>query len=491
MGRHQPADGDAMFASSTTIFWLLLFSTAFTVSGMLWARRDRGGLEDYVVARNSQTATATMLTLVASTLGAWILFSPAQAATWGGLGAVIGYAIGAMSPRLLMIPLGKRMRDLIPQGHSLTEFVILRYGKTMHALALLIMLFYMFITLAAELTAIAKLVTLLAPVPLWVTAVIVMVSTLLYTSYGGLRASIFTDKIQMAVIVPLLLILVVVGWRAAGGVAPVLTGLQAHAPGLIDLTDPVGIKAGLTFFVAILLTGLFHQGNWQRVYAARDTPTMRRGFLLGGLVAAPVIFVMGLFGLAFVGLGYTGDSSVAMFSVIMPRIPTWLAIALIPLGLALVMSTADTTISALSSLIAVDGRRLAPGMNRATLMKLSRWLIFLLAIPVIAVAAQGYSVLYLFLLADLFCSAAAFPVFFGLFSQRHGGRSAVTSTLCGLLAGLLLFPAPGEKPVYLLESFLLAALVPVLVTALILKLRPASPNYDFADLKLGVHNLDE
>src|SRR5690554_3056253 len=238
---------DAMFASSTTIFWLLLFSTAFTVSGMLYARRDRGSLEDYVVARNSQTATATMLTLVASSLGAWILFSPAQAATWGGMGAVIGYAIGAMSPRLLMIPLGKRMRDLIPQGHSLTEFVILRYGKTMHALALLIMLFYMFITLAAELTAIAKLVTLLAPVPLWVTAVIVMVSTLLYTSYGGLRASILTDKIQMAVIVPLLLILVIVGWRAVGGVEPVLTGLQAHAPRLIDLTDPIGVKAGLTF----------------------------------------------------------------------------------------------------------------------------------------------------------------------------------------------------------------------------------------------------
>src|SRR5690606_5180454 len=133
--------------SSTTIIWLLLFSGAFALSGMWYARRDRDSLEDYVIARNSQSTAATMLTLLASSLGAWILFSPAQAATWGGLAAIIGYALGSMSPRLVMIPLGRRMRELIPQGHTLTEFVILRFGKPMYALTLLIMMFYMFISL--------------------------------------------------------------------------------------------------------------------------------------------------------------------------------------------------------------------------------------------------------------------------------------------------------------------------------------------------------
>src|SRR3546814_17257035 len=110
-----------------------------------------------------------------------------------------------------MIPLGRRMRELIPQGHTLTEFVIVRYGKPMYGLALIIMMFYMFITLAAEITAIAKLVQLLATVPLWVTAAIVLGSTLLYTSYGGLRASLFIEKVQMAVLVPLLLVLLELG----------------------------------------------------------------------------------------------------------------------------------------------------------------------------------------------------------------------------------------------------------------------------------------
>jgi Na+/proline symporter len=477
--------------SSTTIIWLLLFSGAFALLGMWYARRDRDSLEDYVIARNSQSTAATMLTLLASSLGAWILFSPAQAATWGGLAAIIGYSLGAMSPRLVMIPLGRRMRELIPHGHTLTEFVILRFGKPMYALTLLIMMFYMFISLTAEITAISKLVAMLAPVPLWVTAAIVMGSTLLYTSYGGLRASIFTDKVQMAVIVPLLVVLAVFGWKASGGIEPVLQGLRDKAPALLNLGDPVGIKAGLSFFVAILLTGLFHQGNWQRVYSANDTRSMRRGFLTGGLLVAPVIFIMGLFGLAFVGLDRGTDSSIALFSVLMPAVPAWFAVALIPLGLALVMSTADTAISAVSSIIAVDARRLAPGMRRSTLMGLSRWLIFLLAIPVLIVSAQGYSVLYLFLLADLLCSAAAFPVFFGLFNRRHNGLVATIATICGLVAGLWLFPAPGAKPEYLLESFLLAALVPAAVTAILLRIQRSRVHFDFSIFGRVVRSLDD
>ena len=479
-----------MFDTATAIAWLVVFSGGFALAGVLYARTSRDTLEDYVVARNSQSSTATVLTLVASSLGAWILFAPAQAATWGGLGAVIGYALGSMAPRLTMIPLGRRMRELMPTGHTLTEFVIIRYGRVMYGLTLVIMLFYMLITLTAEITAIAKLMTLLAPIPLWLTAAIVMGATLLYTSWGGLKASIFTDKIQMILIVPLLLVLVVLGWRATGGAAPVIAGLHEKAPQLLELGNITGVKAGLTFFVAILLTGLFHQGNWQRIYAAQSTRAMRNGFLLGGLSTVPVIFIMGLFGLAFVGLNTGSDSSIALFSVIMPNVPLWFAVALIPLGLALVMSSADTVISAVSSLIAVDMRRLLPHAPASRLMTLSRTLIYLLAIPVLVAASQGYSVLYLFLLADLFCSAAAFPVFFGLFNRRYSGRIAVISTVAGLLAGIIIFPGPGQPLTYLLEAFLLAACVPAVVSLILMRLMPSHSQYDLSTMNSMIHKLE-
>ena len=480
-----------MRTTASVITWLILFSGCFALASVLYAGRALGGLEDYVVARNSQNTLATMATLLASTFGGWILFSPAQAAAWGGIGAVLGYAIGAMSPRLAMIPLGRRMREVMPAGHSLTEFILARYGHGMYGLTLAIMLFYLFIALSAEITAIAKLVTLIAPVPLWQTSAIVMAATLIYTSYGGLRASIFTDKVQVLVILPLLGVLLYYGWKAAGGVSPTLDALRQNAPHMLDFSDPIGIKAGLTLFVAIMLTGLFHQGAWQRIYASRDSGTVGRGFLFGVLMVMPFIFAMGLFGLASKALVPDGYSGVAVFALVMSHIPDWFAFALIPLGLALVMSTADSAISAVSSLIAIDLGRLMPRADSRRMMQVSRTLVVLLALPVMVVAAQGYSVLYLFLLADLLCSAAAFPVFYGLFSKRHDGMRAMVGTVCGLVTGLLLFPAPGEQPVYLLESFLVATFVPVVVIGAMQWLaRKTIQPFEFSELAGKVRKLD-
>lgn len=458
----------ALLDVSSAILWLLFFSAAFATAGLLYARRvNHHDLEDFIVARHTQGSMATILTLLASSLGAWILLSPPESATWGGLSAIIGYALGSMSPMIALMLLGQRMRTLMPSGHTLTEFLMARYGRILHLLVTVIMVFYIFIAMTAEITAISMLVTLLAPVPLWITSVIVMGSVLLYTMYGGLRASIFTDKVQVLIIVPLVVALVFVGLHVTGGIGPVTARLHEKAPQLLDLGDPVGIKAGLTFFVAILLTGIFHQGNWQRIYSARSNRDMRRGFLVSGLLVVPFIFLMGLFGLAYVALEPGGDPSVALFSLVMPNVPVWVAIGLIPLGLALVMGSSDTAISAVSSIIAVEGARLMPQARPERLLRLSRWLVLVLAIPVVLVSAQGYSVLYLFLLADLLCAAAAFPVFLGLYSRRHDGMDATLATLCGLVAGLVMFPSPGGALDTLLESFLLAAVVPVVVTGLL------------------------
>jgi len=479
-----------MLNPTTTLFWLILFATGFTLAGVLYARRSVNTVEEYIVARNSQTTTATMLTLMATSLGAWILFAPAQAAAWGGLGAIIGYALGAMAPRFAIIPLGHRIRTLVPEGHTLSEVVLARYGYGMYGLILLIMVFYLFIAITAEITAIAKLVALLAPIPLGITALIVLSSTLIYTAYGGLKASIFTDKIQMLIILPLLGLLITLGWQAAGDITIIKANLRQHAPQLLNWNDPGGIRAGITFFVAILLTGLFHQGNWQRIYAAKSTTAMRHGFLLAGVLVAPIIGIMGVFGLAFAAQGSNADSSTALFSLLLPTLAPWAMVAIIPLGLALVMSSADTAISATSSLIAVDVRRFFPAISNTNLMRLARLLIVPLMIPVWLTVSQGYSVLYLFLLADILCSAAAFPVFFGLFNSRYSGRVAILSTVTGLVCGLSIFPGPNDPPTLLLESFLLAALVPVIVSIIALPFVPTKKHYDFGQLNTLIRRLD-
>ena len=64
----------------------------------------------------------------------------------------------------------------------------------------------MFIFLIAEVTAVSLLVNYISGTSLWITALIVIVSSLIYTLYGGLRASILTDNIQFIIIIILLII---------------------------------------------------------------------------------------------------------------------------------------------------------------------------------------------------------------------------------------------------------------------------------------------
>lgn len=156
--------------------------------------------------------------------------------------------------------------------------------------------------------------------------------------------------------------------------------------------------------------------------------------------------------------------------------------------MALVMSSADTAINAVSSLIAVDLRRLWPQAPASFLLRWSRALIIPFAALVWVFAAQGYSVLYLFLLADLLCCAAAFPVFIGLFSRQYHGAIASLSTLIGLVAGLFYFPALRQEATYLLESFLLAIFLPVAVSALWWCFWPKGDAYDLEQLHHLIRN---
>ena len=70
---------------------------------------------NYIIGNRDENIFSLTTSLAASALGAWILFGPASAATWGGLGAVIGYALGAATPMLLLYNFGPKIRKEFPK----------------------------------------------------------------------------------------------------------------------------------------------------------------------------------------------------------------------------------------------------------------------------------------------------------------------------------------------------------------------------------------
>ena len=174
-------------------------STLFAVVGIIYSKKYQG-IENYLTANRNIGVTSLTTSLIASALGAWILFGPASAATWGGIGSVIGYSLGTAFPMIALIFLGTKIRKVFPKGKTLTEFIQKKFGKNLFKLVLVLMIFYMFIFLCAEVTAISMLINYISGTSLWITALLVIVATLAYTLYGGLRVSILTDNFQFFIV---------------------------------------------------------------------------------------------------------------------------------------------------------------------------------------------------------------------------------------------------------------------------------------------------
>ncbi len=437
--------------SSFTI--LILISFAFAIIGIYYSKKFKG-INNYLTANRSVGLFSLTTSLTASALGAWILFGPASAATWGGLGSIIGYSLGTAFPMFIFIYLGKKIRKEFPQGSSLIEFMRKKFGKSLFKLILLMTIFYMFIFLCAEVTAVAILINYMSGAELWTTALIVLFFTLLYTLYGGLRASIFTDNIQMIVIIIILIFSFTYIYSFIGNQFS-FSFVKEKNPHLISSSYVTGFTAGLTFFIAVAATNLFHQGNWQRVYAAKNFETLKKSLIISFFIIIPIVFFMGFSGMVAFSIDSTIRPDLGFFTLILKEQTTLLSFIIIILGLALTISTVDTLINAISSLIVVEGKAVFNFKKKINYLNFSQYIIVFLSLISFIIASKGFDILYLFLLADLFCCSFVMTVFYSFYNKNVKEKTAYISILTGLICGFLFFPSPDFS-----NSLLVGVLMP-------------------------------
>ena len=431
-------------SENLTLLLILVISLLFALIGILYSKKYQN-LSNYLTAGRNIESLSLTTSLVASALGAWILFGPASAATWGGIGSVIGYALGTAFPMIVFIFLGKKIRKVFPKGNTLTEFIHKKFGKRLFKLILILTIFYMFIFLCAEVTAVSMLVNYISGTPLWLTAIIVIITTLIYTLYGGLRASIFTDNLQFFII--LILLIFSIYYLFSTSLNNISLEIVKNNSGhLLSSKYIPNYTAGLTFFIAVAATNLFHQGNWQRVFAAKNNEILKKSLLFSFFIIITIVF----------------------FSILLKENVEFLSVVIIILAVSLTISTIDTLINAISSIAIVDGKKIYKTMNKDSFLLFSRVFIIILSIISLIIASKGYSILYLFLLADLLCCAAVFTVFYAFYQKNFNEKNSMISILIGLFLGLLLFPSPDFSHSILVGTMLPFDLFPQIISSSLL-----------------------
>ena len=446
-------DKTYFISQSTSLTIVIITSLIFALLGLYHSKKYQG-LSNYLTANRNIGLFSLTTSLTSSALGAWILFGPASAATWGGIGAIIGYSLGTAFPMFFLIYLGKKIRKEFSKGSSLIEFMRKKFGKSLFKLILLMTIFYMFIFLCAEVTAVAVLINYISGTQLWITALIVLLATLVYTLYGGLRVSIFTDNIQMIVIGVLLLISFYYITSFTGSEFS-FKFIKENNPHLLSSSYVPSYTAGLTFFIAVAATNLFHQGNWQRVYAAKNFETLKKSLIISFFIIIPIVFYMGFTGMVAFSIDPTTRPDLGFFTLLLKEQTEILSLIVIILGLALTISTVDTLVNAISSLIVVDGKATFNMDKKTNYLNFSKYLILFLSLISFIVASKGFDILYLFLLADLFCCAFVLTVFYSFYNKNINEKTAYISIIVGLIGGFLMFPSPDFS-----KSLLVGILVP-------------------------------
>ncbi|WP_372973006.1 sodium:solute symporter family transporter [Marinobacter sp.] len=382
----------------------------------LRARKTASGLDDYMTARNSQGATTIGLSFLASGMGAWILFAPPEVGAFVGPVALAGYALGAALPFIIFATLGPLIRRQMPRGRSISGFAEERFGKGMRRWVSLISVLYMACFLAAELTAIGSITGLLSDLNGQVVIIAVAVTTLIYTTWGGLRASLATDRWQALLLMALLAAVLFVDWKHL----PPVTA-SAGLPGIPFWS---AVSVALTLVLAVTAANLFHQGYWQRVWAARDSASLWKGAILGGGTTIVVVAIVGGLGMSAAMAGLDLGQPPIPFFALLSEAPQWLGAVALVLAVTLVASSVDTLQNGIASLAVAEKDGLT--------LTAARWVTVALMVPVVIVALQGVSVLRLFLIADLLCATAIVPVLMGLWA-----RVTPTAAMGGALAGLV------------------------------------------------------
>ena len=325
----------------------------------------------------------------------------------------------------------------------------------------LISILYRFTFLFAEFTAIGRAMNQLAGMDPLVPMVMVGAVTAAYTAYGGLPASLATDRVQAWAIG--LLVTTLLLFLFGTDIGQLVDDAKSYNPGGYEATWSRGsmsymgsFESGLALVVAITAAEMFSQGNWQRAYASEDDEALQRGAILAAALVFPLVFVMGVMGTVAAGQGGVADPSVAFF-LLVGGSSTVVVAACIVLVVALVCSSTDTLQNAIVASVSRDISDSSMGVpySRAATVMLIPLAIYLATGPtILGFEFDAWSVFGIFLFADMLAAATVAPVLLTLWGGVSS-RGALLGCLAGLasvaLYGLVEPPADSAFFMYLIH----------------------------------------
>jgi SSS family solute:Na+ symporter len=439
------------------LYFLLVFGVA------IWAtmleRSTRETSTDYFLAGRNAGWFLVGGSLFASNIGSEHLVGLA------GTGAASGVAVAQFEilASLILLLLGWLFVPfyLSSRVFTMPEFLERRYSATARwYLAVISIIGYVLTKISVTIAAGGIVFEALMGIDFWTGAMIVVVITGVYTIFGGLRAVLYTDLMQMFVLIGGAIAVMVFGLSALGGWNAMATTV---GPEFLNLWKPISDPnfpwTGILFGAPIL--GVWYwctdQFIVQRVLAAHNQDHARRGTVFAGYLKLLPLFIFVIPGVIAYALSQQGRLRLATPDQALPT----LVATVLPVGvrglvvaglLAALMSSLSSVFNSTSSLITLDiYKKARPTASERQLVLVGQASTAILVgfgllwIPLMKlISGQLYQ--YLQSVQAYISPPIAAVFLIGVLWQRVNSTGAIASLITGFVLGMGRLVAEINKP---------------------------------------------
>ena len=215
------------------------------------------------------------------------------------------------------------------------------------------------ISLTSNFIAGGALISLLSPLSFGAGILIVAAGVLLYTLWSGFRASVLTDFAQVMAMLGATVIIIPAVFFAAGGPDMFQAGVEAGhvtAQQQSFFSSDAFMNQGAPYIAAVLAYAIGNQTIAQRLFAVRED-LIKPTFVTATLGYGGTVIGVGMLGVMALYLGVEpldGDVNNLLPQMVADHLP----LALVALAFLMIIgslsSTADSDLSALSSIVMTD-----------------------------------------------------------------------------------------------------------------------------------------
>nr|WP_179303707.1 sodium:solute symporter family protein [Brachybacterium alimentarium] len=421
------------------ILLLLLF-----YGGTMWMSvaisRKKENADDYMTAGNRIGFGVSAASMTATWIWASSMYASVTAGYTYGVSGPIHYGLWGALMILFIYPFGKRIRKVAPKAHTLAEVMYARHGRSSQLMLAGSNVLGSVISLTSNFIAGGAIIAMLSPLSFGSGIVIIAGGVLLYTLWSGFRASVLTDFAQVIAMLGAAVVIIPAVFFVVGGPQMFADGVAAgHVTPQQEsfFSSEAFMNQGAPYIAAVLAYAIGNQTIAQRLFAVRED-LIKPTFITATVGYGATVIGIGMIGVMALYLGIEpagGDVN----NLLPQMVGTYLPVALVALAFIMIIgslsSTADSDLSALSSIVMTDiygqsvGRK---NVNPKFMLLIGRITMIVATAAALFFATARFNILDLLVFVGALWGCLVFPVIASFYWKKVTNKAFTVSVIVAL-----------------------------------------------------------